>query len=339
MPKIMLHNSEARRALARGVQRLCRRGRADARPQGPERHDRPADRHAADHPRRRQHRRRDRAAEPVREHGRAGRPRGLDADQRGRRRRHHHGHRARQRDGAAAGSRRPSAGAKAVDLCRGIDLAVAAVVAALKASAKPAKRPQDPGGGRQHRRHRCQARRAGRRSPSRGSASRGVITTEYGVTTETVLEVVEGMSFDRGYLSHHMVTDPEKMEAVLETPYILMTDLKIKTPDTLGGGAQDRRGGRPAAADHRRGDGAGRGGDAPGQAGAGPLPGRPSAGIRALAQVHARGPGHHDRRQGDRARSRRPARGDHPRGSGLGQARADHGVAHLDHPRRRRRRR
>ena len=67
----------------------------------------------------------------------------------------------------------------------------------------------------------------------RGSARDGVITTEYGVTTETVLEVVEGMSFDRGYLSHHMVTDPEKMEAVLDNPLILMTDLKIRTPDAL----------------------------------------------------------------------------------------------------------
>ena len=60
-----------------------------------------------------------------------------------------------------------------------------------------------------------------------------MITTEYGVTTETVLEVVEGMSFDRGYLSHHMVTDPEKMEAVLDNPLILMTDLKIRTPEAL----------------------------------------------------------------------------------------------------------
>ncbi|TJW41000.1 MAG: chaperonin GroEL, partial [Mesorhizobium sp.] len=47
----------------------------------------------------------------------------------------------------------------------------------------------------------------------------GVITTDFSVTTETTLDVVEGMSFDRGYLSHHMVTDQEKMEAALERPY------------------------------------------------------------------------------------------------------------------------
>ena len=75
----------------------------------------------------------------------------------------------------------------------------------------------------------------------------GVITTEYGVTTETVLEVVEGMSFDRGYLSHHMVTDPEKMEAVLDNPLILMTDLKIKRSRAARracGGSPRRRAGR-----------------------------------------------------------------------------------------------
>ncbi len=54
------------------------------------------------------------------------------------------------------------------------------------------------------------------RKPISGSAREGVITTEFSVTTETALDVVEGMSFDRGYLSHHMVTDQEKMEAVLD---------------------------------------------------------------------------------------------------------------------------
>ena len=55
----------------------------------------------------------------------------------------------------------------------------------------------------------------------------GVITVEESKTNSTQLEVVEGMQFDRGYLSHYMVTDPEKMVAVLENPFIMITDKKI----------------------------------------------------------------------------------------------------------------
>ncbi|MEQ3460144.1 chaperonin GroEL [Enterococcus cecorum] len=55
----------------------------------------------------------------------------------------------------------------------------------------------------------------------------GVITIEESKGIETELEVVEGMQFDRGYLSQYMVTDSDKMEAVLENPYILITDKKI----------------------------------------------------------------------------------------------------------------
>ena len=55
----------------------------------------------------------------------------------------------------------------------------------------------------------------------------GVITVEESKSMGTTLEVVEGMQFDRGYLSAYMVTDAEKMEAVLDNPYILMTDKKI----------------------------------------------------------------------------------------------------------------
>lgn len=55
----------------------------------------------------------------------------------------------------------------------------------------------------------------------------GVITLEEGKTAETYSEVVEGMQFDRGYISPYMATDTEKMEAVLDNPYILITDKKI----------------------------------------------------------------------------------------------------------------
>ncbi|TPI59090.1 molecular chaperone GroEL [Mesorhizobium sp. B3-1-7] len=123
-------------------------------------------------------------------------------------------------------------GAKSVDLCKGIELAVTAVVDALKASAKPAK-----GNGILASVANIAATDARLGALVAEAHQRvgaeGVITTDFSVTTETTLDVVEGMSFDRGYLSHHMVTDQEKMEAVLERPLILMTDLKIKEPQSL----------------------------------------------------------------------------------------------------------
>ncbi|MEZ5307502.1 MAG: chaperonin GroEL [Pyrinomonadaceae bacterium] len=61
----------------------------------------------------------------------------------------------------------------------------------------------------------------------------GVITVEESRTMETTLEVVEGMQFDRGYLSPYFVTDPERMEAVLESPYILINEKKISNMKDL----------------------------------------------------------------------------------------------------------
>ena len=57
----------------------------------------------------------------------------------------------------------------------------------------------------------------------------GVITVEEAKSLETSLEVVEGMQFDKGYISPHMVTDPVRMEAELENPYVLITDKKISS--------------------------------------------------------------------------------------------------------------
>lgn len=57
----------------------------------------------------------------------------------------------------------------------------------------------------------------------------GVITVEEAKSLETTLEVVEGMQFDKGYVSPHMVTDPVRMEAELENPYVLITDKKISS--------------------------------------------------------------------------------------------------------------
>ncbi|MBB3454638.1 chaperonin GroEL [Rhizobium sp. BK313] len=131
-------------------------------------------------------------------------------------------------EGIAANER----GAKSVDLCKGIDLAVDKIVEALKSNAKPAK-----GNGVL-----AAVANIAATDTKLGAlvteayervGTEGVITTDFSVTTETTLDVVEGMSFDRGYLSHHMVTDQEKMEVVLEHPFILMTDLKIKDPSSL----------------------------------------------------------------------------------------------------------
>jgi chaperonin GroEL len=123
-------------------------------------------------------------------------------------------------------------GAKSVDLCKGIDLAVTKVVEALKASAKPASSNGSL----------AAVANIAATDPKLGAlvaeayqrvGAEGVITTDFSVTTETTLDVVEGMSFERGYLSHHMVTDQERMEAILDGPFILMTDLKIKEPQAL----------------------------------------------------------------------------------------------------------
>ncbi|HKD84058.1 MAG TPA: chaperonin GroEL [Terriglobales bacterium] len=74
----------------------------------------------------------------------------------------------------------------------------------------------------------------------------GVITVEESKTMETQLEVVEGMQFDRGYLSPYFVTDPERMEAVLENAYILIHEKKISSmKDLLPLLEQIAKGGRP----------------------------------------------------------------------------------------------
>lgn len=123
-------------------------------------------------------------------------------------------------------------GARTVDLCRGIDCAVECVTSALRAQARPATDEQSLAAvatiaATEPRLGALVAEAFRRVGPD------GVISTEFSVTTETLLDVAEGMSFDRGYLSHHMVTDQERMEAVLERPLILMTDLKIRTAEAL----------------------------------------------------------------------------------------------------------
>jgi chaperonin GroEL len=81
----------------------------------------------------------------------------------------------------------------------------------------------------------------------------GVITVEEAKGLETTLETVEGMQFDRGYLSPYFVTDPERMEAILDDPMILIHDKKISNMKDLLPGAREGRPDGPAPHDHRRG--------------------------------------------------------------------------------------
>ena len=124
-------------------------------------------------------------------------------------------------------------GANPVDLTKGIDEAVGVIMESLKSSAKPVSN------GSLQAVATIAATDAGIGQMVAEAIERvgadGIITSDYGITIENSLQVIEGMSFDRGYISHHMVTDVERMEAVLENPYILLTDLKIKQPGELDG--------------------------------------------------------------------------------------------------------
>jgi len=125
------------------------------------------------------------------------------------------------------GIRNVVAGASAIDLKRGLDRGLKVAVEALRTMSKPVRT----------RKEKTQvATIAAHNDPTIGElvadamekvGGEGVITVEESKTTETVLEVVEGMQFDRGYLSPYFVTDPEKMEAVLEDAYVLLSDRKI----------------------------------------------------------------------------------------------------------------
>ena len=121
-----------------------------------------------------------------------------------------------------------SAGANPIVMRKGIEKAVAAAVEAIKANSVPVNGSED-------------IARVGTVSsgdPAIGQliaeamekvGTEGVITIEESKTAETGLEVVEGMQFDRGYISPYMVTDTDKMEAVIDDAYILITDKKISS--------------------------------------------------------------------------------------------------------------
>lgn len=126
-----------------------------------------------------------------------------------------------------------AAGASAIDLKRGLDRGTLVAVAALKALSRPVE----------SRKERAQvATISAHNNPAMGElvadamekvGKEGVVSVEEAKSTETSLEVVEGMQFDRGFLSPYFVTDPSKMEAVLDEPLVLLYEKKISAAKDL----------------------------------------------------------------------------------------------------------
>ena len=134
----------------------------------------------------------------------------------------------------SVGLKNVTAGANPMDLKRGIDLAVSKVVESLKDMSETV--------GDDFKKIEQVASISANNDPAIGELiaeamrkvkKEGVITVEEAKGIETTVEVVEGMQFDRGYISPYFITDAEKMEAVLENPYILLHDKKISTMKDL----------------------------------------------------------------------------------------------------------
>jgi len=132
------------------------------------------------------------------------------------------------------GLKNVTAGANPMDLKRGIDKAVEAVIKSLKSQSKSI--------GDDYKKVEAVASISANNDSAIGKLiaeamakvkREGVITVEEAKTSDTTVEVVEGMQFDRGYISPYFVTDTEKMECVLENPYVLIHDKKISSMKDL----------------------------------------------------------------------------------------------------------
>jgi chaperonin GroEL len=130
------------------------------------------------------------------------------------------------------GAKNVTAGANPMAIKRGITHAVEAIVASLKAQSKPVTGPMIAQVGTISANHDETIGRIIAEAMEKVGKD-GVITVEEAKTLETSLEVVEGMQFDRGYLSPYFVTDPERMEVVLENPVILIHEKKISSMKDL----------------------------------------------------------------------------------------------------------
>jgi chaperonin GroEL len=127
----------------------------------------------------------------------------------------------------AEGMRNIAAGASAIDLKRGLDRSTAIAVESLRSLSRPVS---------SHREKEQVATVSAHNDPAIGElvakaiekvGTEGAVTVDEAKGTETSLEIVEGLQFDRGYLSPYFITNPEKQEVVLERPYILLHEQKI----------------------------------------------------------------------------------------------------------------
>ncbi len=146
----------------------------------------------------------------------------------------------------AEGVRNVAAGASAVDLRRGLTRGVHTAIESLRKTSRPltSKLEKEQVATISAHNNSTIGKLVAEAVEKVGSD--GVITVEEAKTTDTVLEVVEGLQFDRGFLSPYFITDPERMEAALDEPYILIHEKKITNlKDLLPLLEQIARAGRP----------------------------------------------------------------------------------------------
>jgi chaperonin GroEL len=133
----------------------------------------------------------------------------------------------------ADGTRNVVAGASAIDMKRGLDRGLETAVKALKAMSRPVSSRKEKAQVAALSAHNDDAIGNLVADAMERVGNEGVITVEESKTTETVLDVVEGMQFDRGYISPYFVTNAERMEAVLEDALVLVCDKKIAALNDL----------------------------------------------------------------------------------------------------------